>query len=208
MKKKLTVVLTIIGLAIFYIPSFAQKTGVKGGVNFSNLYQDKIDDKNMKIGINAGIYIQGKLGERISIQPEFLYSRQGTEVKYDDFQGTGQAGKYRYTLGYLQIPMLMVVHMGKFNFHTGPYVGWLLHAHVKSIDDKGFIQQIEDLDRDDFNTFDVGVSAGLGHDFKEGILGIRYSLGLRRIGEAGEFGDISIQKSKNSVLQFYIGFNL
>ena len=186
----------------------AQKTGIKGGVNFSNLYEDQVDDENMKIGIDAGVYLRAKLGEKLSLQPEFLYSRKGAEINYEDTQNTGSTGKYRYNMGYLEMPLLFVFHFNKFSFQAGPYLGWLLHVHVKNVDDKGFIKTIEELDRDDFNTVDIGPSAGFGLDFKSGILGVRYNLGLRNIGEHGSFDQISTREAKNSVLQFYIGFNL
>jgi hypothetical protein len=211
MKMFMKAVKTIIIITFFGLTGsvcIAQKTGIKGGVNFSNLYEDKIDDKNMKIGINAGIYMRGKLGEKVSIQPEFLYSRKGAQLDYEDFMGTGKSGKYRYTLGYLEMPVLFVFHFNKINLQVGPYVGWLLHVHVKNVDDKGFIQELEELDRDDFNTLDLGPSIGLGLDFPSGILGVRYNMGLRGIGEDDEFGEIATQNSKNSVLQFYLGFSL
>lgn len=200
-----TLRILVVGLCLIGHHAIAQKIGLKGGVNFSNLYEDNITDENMKIGVNAGVYMRGKMSKKISFQPEFLYARKGSELKYENWQNTGKSGKYRYNLGYLEVPLLFVFHIDKVNFQVGPYLGWLLHAHVKNVDDQGRINEIDELDRDDFNTIDIGPSFGLGVDFPAGLLGLRYNMGLRGIGEDGV---IATEDSKNSALQFYIGFNL
>lgn len=52
--------------------------GVKGGVNFSNIYNEEVDDNNMLTSFNAGVYAAFPLNDFIAIQPEILYSQKGS----------------------------------------------------------------------------------------------------------------------------------
>src|SRR4051812_36803082 len=58
--------------------------GVKGGVNFSNIYSEDVDDNNVLTSFNAGLYATFPVGDILSIQPEVLYSRKGAELAYDN----------------------------------------------------------------------------------------------------------------------------
>lgn len=201
MKLKITFILLLCTLSTFV---FAQKAGLKGGVNFTNLYVDDVDDENMKVGFNAGAYYRAELVNGFGIQPEFLFTQKGSEIQYRNFlEGSG---KYRFNLNYLEVPVLAVISLGNFNIHAGPYVGLLVSAKVKDVDDDGTINDIESLDRDDFNTLDTGVAAGVGFDFPDGVLGIRYNYGFQEIGQDGIAGTAT-ENSKNSALQVYLGFD-
>lgn len=184
--------------------TMAQKAGLKGGVNFTNLYVDDVDDENMKIGFNAGAYYRGEITENFAIQPEFLFTQKGSEIQYDGFLGGD--GKYRFNLNYLEVPVLAVIKLGPVNFHAGPYLGFLVAANVKDVDDNGNINDIESLDRDDFNTLDTGIAGGIGFDFPTGILGIRYNYGFQEIGDDNNAAQAT-KNSKNSALQLYLGFD-
>ena len=184
--------------------AFAQKAGIKGGANFTNLYVEDVDDENMKIGFNVGAFYRADITENFAIQPEFLFTQKGSEIQYDNFlQGEG---KYRFNLNYLEVPVLAVVKFGSINLHAGPYLGFLVGANVKDVDDRGNINDIEELDRDDFNTLDTGIAAGAGFDFPTGILGVRYNYGFQEIGQDGVAGQAT-ENSKNSALQLYVGFD-
>lgn len=200
---KLKVIYFTVLIAFFATTAHAQKAGIKGGVNFTNLYVDDVDDENMKIGFNAGAYYRAELGPVLAIQPEFLFTQKGSEIQYDNILGSG---KYRFNLNYLEVPVLAVLRFGGFNVHAGPYLGFLVGANVKDVDDDGSINDYESLDRDDFNTLDTGVAAGIGLDFPSGMLGLRYNYGFMEIGESGIAGTAT-ENSKNSALQLYLGFD-
>ncbi len=183
---------------------YAQKAGLKGGVNFSNLYISDVDDENMKLGFNVGVYYRADLNDFLAIQPELLVSQKGSEVQYSNF--LGGSGKYRFNLNYIQIPVLGVLKVKNFNIHAGPYISLLASANVKVVDSDGSINSVSELDRDDFNSFDSGLSAGLGFDFNTGLLGVRYDYGFQEIGNSAAATDATTN-SKNSALQFYVGFD-
>lgn len=201
MKLKI-VVLTV--FSVLATTAMAQKAGLKGGVNFTNLYVEDVDDENMKIGFNAGAYYRGEITENFAIQPEFLFTQKGSEIQYDGFLGGD--GKYRFNLNYLEVPVLAVIKFGSMNIHAGPYLGFLVSAKVKDVDDNGTVRDIEELDRDDFNTLDTGVSGGIGFDFPTGVLGLRYNYGFQEIGDDNNAAQAT-KNSKNSALQLYLGFD-
>ncbi|MBO5963247.1 MAG: outer membrane beta-barrel protein, partial [Bacteroidales bacterium] len=57
----------------------AQKVnfGLKGGLNLSNW---STNDSEMKIGFHAGGYAQIKFNKMFAVQPEVLYSMEGTKT--------------------------------------------------------------------------------------------------------------------------------
>lgn len=203
MKLKLTLFVALSALAVM---AYSQKAGVKGGVNFTNLYVDDVDDENMKIGFNAGAYYRAEITDGFGIQPEFLFSQKGSEIHYEGNIFTG-SGNYRFNLNYLETPILFVGSIGNFNIHAGPYLGFLIGVKIKDLDDDGDVTEVEELDRDDFNTVDVGVSGGLGFDFDGGMIGARYNYGFNEIAQSGSVAGQALNNSKNSALQLYLGFD-
>lgn len=184
---------------------YSQKAGLKVGANFTNLYIDDVDDENMKVGLNLGVYYRADLSESFGIQPELLFTQKGSEVQYNAIL-FGNDGTYRFNLNYLELPVLFVGKINNFHISAGPYVAILMAAKVKRVNDGGEIQDIESLDRDSFNTFDKGVAAGVGFDFNRGMLGLRYSYGLGEIGNS-EAAVQATSNSKNSALQAFVGFD-
>ena len=82
MKKTIaTLILLVLGTGI----SQAQllEFGVKGGVNFSNYTGGDISDVDFKAitSYHGGMIMEVKLFENLAIQPELLYSTQGSNLK-------------------------------------------------------------------------------------------------------------------------------
>jgi hypothetical protein len=92
-----------------------------------------------------------------------------------------------------------------FNVHVGPYVSYLVSANIKDLDDDGTIEDIKELDAENFNRFDYGVVGGLGIDISNFTLGARYSYGLKEIGKSGSLSGQLTKDSKNSAISLYIG---
>jgi hypothetical protein len=176
--------------------------GVKGGLNVSNLYVDDVNDENSRIGFNAGFYGQILSNEFFAIQPELLYTTKGSENEYDGFVDQN----VKFNLNYLEVPVLAVFKLGKVaELHAGGYGGYLLGANVKYSGD--VFNGGEDLDRDNFNTFDYGLVGGLGLNFGDVQIGTRYNYGLAKLAKTDNAKDI-LGDSKNSVANVYIAFNL
>jgi len=184
---------------------FTPKFGIKGGVNFANLYVDHVQDEHVKIGLNAGFYAKLPVFKGLSIQPELLYSSKGSKDTYNNvLQGTGE---YRFNLNYIETPLLMVFNITpNFNLNAGAYVAYLASANVKNMNSDGTISGVKDLNADSFNRFDYGFVGGLGIDIENVTLGARYNYGMQKIGKPGQLSGDLTNNSKNSVATLFIGF--
>ncbi|HJR99415.1 MAG TPA: porin family protein [Flavobacterium sp.] len=182
--------------------------GIKGGVNFTNLYTEDVDDNNILTSFNAGIYTNFPIASSVSIQPEFIYSRKGSELVYDNAFASGTT---KIKLNYLEMPVLVKLNLTpNFNVHFGPYVAYLIDGKATNESDGGSFDFEENIDTDDLNRWDYGLSAGVGFDFNSASIGLRYNYGLQTIGKEREFGGetYTVPDSKNSALSLYVGFKL
>jgi Outer membrane protein beta-barrel domain len=182
----------------------APKFGIKGGLNLSNLYSGDVGDENLKVGINLGLMAKMPINNGFAIQPEVLYSSQGSRIQYNNFI-LGR-GEYRFNLNYVQIPVLAVVNLGEyFNIHVGPYAAFLTSANIKDLHDDGTIEDIRDLNVDNFNRFDYGFAGGVAFETKGFTLGARYNYGLKEVGKSGSLSGQVTDDSKNSFGTVYLG---
>ena len=84
MKKTILVAVALLGFGI----SFAQeevksvadvKFGVKGGMNLANIVGDDAGDANNYVGFNAGFFVEIPITNKLTFQPELIYSAQGSK---------------------------------------------------------------------------------------------------------------------------------
>ncbi|HRE76971.1 MAG TPA: porin family protein [Flavobacterium sp.] len=180
--------------------------GIKGGVNFSNLYTEDIDDNNVLTSFNVGVFVSMPITNFLSIQPEFLYSRKGAELVYDNAFASG-TGKFK--LNYIEAPILLKVNLTEnLNIHAGPYFAYLIDAEVTNESNSGDFDFEENVDNDDFNKFDYGLSAGAGFDFDSIGFGVRYNYGLSTVGKERSFlgTTYTFPDGKNSNLSIYAAY--
>jgi hypothetical protein len=181
--------------------------GLKAGVNFSNLYASNVQNENVKVGLNAGLFARFPLTSLISLQPELLYSSKGAKETYNNMiQGSGE---YRFNLNYIETPVLLVFHLTpNFNLSAGGYAAYLASANVKDMKKDGSINGVQDLKADSFQRLDYGLAGGLGIQFGKLNLGARYNYGLQNIGHSGTLAGELTKNSKNSVGTLFLGITL
>jgi hypothetical protein len=180
------------------------KFGIKGGVNLANMYVDDVKDENMKVGLNAGFFAKIPVTRGFSIQPELLYSSKGAKLTYDN--ALFGNGEYRFNLHYIELPVLGVINIAKnFNLQAGPYVSYLAGADIKDVNDKGEVNDVTELNAENFHRIDYGLAGGLGVDIQNFTIGARYNYGLHEIGKSGSTSGQATKNSKNSAINFYIG---
>jgi hypothetical protein len=201
-------------LTIFFIAGSAEmiscttavaqmRAGIKGGLNVSNLYIDEVDDENARYGFNVGVYGQLFSSDVFAIQPELLFSTKGTKAEYG---GSVFDQTIKFNLNYLDLPVLAVFKLGESaEIHVGPYVSYLLNANISHDGDLG--SGVDDLDKDNFKSFDYGLSGGFGLNFGNVQVGARYNYGLAKIADNND-AEIFLGDSKNSVAQLYVALNL
>ncbi|MCE7054265.1 PorT family protein [Algoriphagus sp. AGSA1] len=164
MKKHLcvTILFAVIGIAA----TFAQglNFGLKGGVNNSNYAGTSPSfDAESITSYHAGVFLELGLSERLSLQPELLYSTLGAEVSLD-----GAVEDFKNKLGYISIPILARIYLipNRLSLDLGPQVSFLMNEK-------------ENVNLRNSNSFDFAISGGvtlqvIGPLFIQG----RYNLGL------------------------------
>lgn len=183
------------------------KFGVKAGLNFSNWTGDTEGvDLKSKVGLNAGAFAEIKFSEIFSLQPEVLFSSQGTKV--DNFEtnidGVDYTGDVKFNLSYINIPVMFKYYVDeKFNVEAGPQIGFLASAKTAT-KLEGYSQTVNEDVKDSFESVDFGLNLGLGYDFTDHCFAVvRYNLGLSNIAKTEAEDD---SKINNSVLSFFIGY--
>ena len=141
--------------------------GVKGGANFSNFQGSNANLKSESItNFHAGVFMDLGLSERVSIQPEILYSTLGAKVSL-----SGAVDEFSNKLGYISIPLLTKVYLipDRLSIDLGPQVSFLLNEK-------------ENVNLGKSSSYDFSIAGGvtlrvLGPIFVQG----RYNLGLNEI---------------------------
>jgi len=196
-------VATLFSLAIHQQAS-AQvgRTGIKGGLNMSNLYLDNVNDQNARIGFNIGVFGQLFSSETFALQPELLYSTKGSTAQY----GGAINQEISYNLNYVDMPVLAVFKLGDVaEIHIGGYASYLLNANISY---KGDLANGSDpIDKDNLKSFDYGISGGLGANFGKAQVGARYNFGLVQLANSNAARTV-IGDAKNSCAQVYVAFAL
>lgn len=181
------------------------RTGVKGGLNVSNLYIDDVSDESLRPGFHLGVFTQLPVSDFFVIQPEVIYSTKGARATYDT-DLIDLEGEYKFNLNYVDVPILATFRLGESaNIHIGPYVSYLTNASISTDGDIG--ESAADLDRDHFATIDYGLSAGFQLNFEAVSVGTRYNYGLNQVADSDE-AELILGDAKNSLAQVYVALNL
>ncbi|QCX00479.1 PorT family protein [Aggregatimonas sangjinii] len=201
--------------------------GAKAGFNISSLRGDYPNgiEKKAKVGFHIGSLAEYVVNEKIGVQPELLFSRQGVTSK------TNNEG-FRLTqttlLNYLNLALIgKYVVLEKLSIEFGPQFGYVLTAKSKweyvdntdssrnetlefdLINDQTFTFLGETfMGEGGINRFDFGLSLGAAYALNEHVfVQVRYTLGLLTVDEISTFNQSNESwKLKNSVLQFSVGY--
>lgn len=120
--------------------------GIKGGLNISSLTGD-IENTKSLTGFNAGLFAEIKVLKLLAIQPEVVYSTQGTA--FEDIDGQSVES---LKLDYINVPVLAKLYIFNIVYlEGGPQFGFLTNAKQGSVDYK---DSVEDTD--------LAIAAGLG----------------------------------------------
>lgn len=206
--KKISIVLLVAG--IFLASNIAAQNsgfGAKGGLSFSNMTVEGNNDQNLKFGFHAGVFNKFSISENFAIQPELLYSVKGFKNNFDD--NVFADGEAKFNLNYIDLPVKLVYNLAPdFDFHFGPYVGYLAGANVETnaeVLDYFNVNSQEELDRDNFNAFDIGLTAGMGFTLDPVILGFNYNMGLTKVAKDDQPTEEMLGDARNAVIQVFVG---
>lgn len=168
--------ITLIAAIVFAVTSSSDaqvQYGVKAGANF---YKFSGSDANVgnvspkfKVGFAGGGFANIALSEMFSIQPELLYSMEGS--KYE------QGGeKIVFKTNYINIPLLVQYNTSSgFYGETGPQLGILGSAKAT------YGSMSQDF-KDQLKGINFSWAVGLGYKLTNGLgVGARYNIGLMKV---------------------------
>lgn len=184
MKKLVFFLTTLLSITAIQAQDFG--FGVKGGINIASIggsAYSGLGSLGTKVGFHLGGVAEFSISDKIAVQPELLYSSQGTNWDY----GTNDNN---LKLDYVNLPLL-----GKYYFleglsaEAGPLVGFLIATN-------------ED-DDDRFKKLDVAFAIGASYKLNDNIFfSLRYNKGIANInGDSYSGGN-----SQNNVFQLSAGY--
>jgi len=182
--------------------------GLKAGANFSNLYVDEIDDENVLLGYQFGVFSKFRMSSMAAVLVEALYTTKDAKLTYG---GNVLSGTAKFNLKYIEVPLLLVIQpTPNFNIHAGPYVAYLIGGKVPNESEVTLFDFENNINRDNFNRLDAGLVGGLGLDFNAFSLGARYSYGMTVVGKEGTFNQLTytFPDGKNSLFSVYLAIAL
>ncbi|MBT8324478.1 MAG: PorT family protein [Winogradskyella sp.] len=174
-------------------PVIAQVSfGAKAGVNFSDITGPDVDSFTGRTGLFFGAIAEIDICESWALQPELLYSSQGSD--YEDPGDTGTA-----KVDYINLPIIAKYYVADgLSIEAGPQFGFLTSAKFE------FDGGEEDF-KDDLKSIDFGVNFGLGYKLDNGLnFSARYNLGLTDANDSEDLDGGA--EYKNSVIQVGVGF--
>jgi len=205
MKKIIFSIATLFAIG-FTAHSQEIKYGVKAGLNIADWGGDA-EHTNVRAGFNAGVLAEIKF-ENFAVQPEIVYSQQGTKVTVNNYFGNSLDSSIEYTskLDYINVPIAVKYYIIEgLSIQAGPQIGFLISAKEKGEFTGGGQSETEEVDaKDAYEKVDFSLFGGIGYDLPIGIfLQARYNVGLSNINKDPEVPNV---KLTNNVFLFSVGY--
>lgn len=207
MNKKLFLSTIMVMLSIAAFSQAQVAIGIKAGPNFAKIDANTSAGENYKnrTGFHGGGFVLVKFA-KFGIQPEVLFSKQGSKVSFD-YVGIAR-GTSEITYNYINIPIMFKLYtVAGINLQVGPQFGFLSGGEAKSTvstyTTPVTTSTITDDAKDIAKSSDFSLGLGLGWDLPLGItVDARYNLGL------SDNGKDSTDEQKNQVFQLSLGYKL
>ena len=172
---KRAIVLLVLLSSMAGLQAQTLKFGLKAGANFANLEGNNAEGSTYT-SFHFGALMEVKVFENLSLQPELVYSSQGTKVDEAAFDDINY--------NYITVPVLAKFYLtkNKLSFEAGPQFSFLVNENVP--------------DQFEGETFDFGLAGGLGYNITDHfLLQARYVAGLTEANKNAEVKNRTIQLS-------------
>lgn len=158
--------------------------GAKGGLNIASIGGGSftgVGGLGSKISFHLGGVAEVPISEKFAVQPELLYSSQGTKWSF--------AGGSYLNLDYVNLPILGKYYILEgLSAEAGPVVGFLISTNA---------------DKEDYNSLDVAFAVGASYKLNESIFfSLRYNKGLTDINK----NELITVSNQNNVFQLSVGY--
>jgi opacity protein-like surface antigen len=177
--KKLIVIFALILISVTDANAQMLKFGVKAGANFASLEGDGLEGLETYTSFHFGALLEVKVFENFSIQPELLYSSQGSKVNEENVKDIN--------FNYITVPVLAKFYLisEKLSLEAGPQFSFLIDDNLEETFES--------------KSFDFAAVGGLSFQFTENVFAqARYVAGLTDTTKDAEI--------KNRVIQISIGY--
>ncbi|MEW5674709.1 porin family protein [Flavobacterium enshiense] len=136
------------------------KPGVRAGINFSHFTQtDNPNEKfSSKTDFYAGVFGALQLSKFYTLQPELVFTKQGSEYEYID--SDNKKFKETIDLSYISVGVANKFTFNRFNFVVGPTVDVRINDNNKSLN--ATYNDSYDYYYDDYNGIDFAFFVGAG----------------------------------------------
>lgn len=210
MKKSMLLICTLFLGVTVMAQTEKVKLGVKAGLNLSSLTFDESElNSSNKTGFTAGVMVEIPIAKNFSLQPELLYSEQGSKSSFSDADVTNSHYKSTIDLNYLNIPVMLKYYVLKgLSVQAGPQIGILLKANNKYQDNFLGYENRETFNLKEYSTgIDTSVNFGLGYQFQNKFYAdARYNISYSNVFKESDVSHFINNDMKNRVFQITIGY--
>ena len=111
--------------------------GAKGGVNFYNMTKYATmypTDNNIHTGFHIGLLAEIFVANKFSMQPEVLYSNQGTKARFERDTPPYGFEYAEWKFDYIQVPLLAKFYLiPALSIEVGPSINFLIKEEVSGM---------------------------------------------------------------------------
>lgn len=181
------VLLSMVSLAGAQTPSFS----IKGGLNMSNFYGDKLSDKSMRTGFHLGVGADFDFAPNMAIQSGLFFTSKGAKYTTDILNS-----ELDVNANFIQLPVhfaykIDVMPGTRIVLHAGPYIAYGVGGKAK-VNIAGESRVENDTFDSDFGlkNFDSGLGLGVGAEFGPILVDLGWDMGLVNLSRAeGRYGE-------------------
>ena len=194
--KKLFIFTAVLLFAVSASQAQEIRFGAKAGLNVASLGGDSysgLGSLGSRTSFHLGALVEIPIMDKWSVQPELLYSSEGSDWGY-------YFGSDKTKLDYIRIPVLAKYHIIKgLSGEAGPSFGIMVNADVAGNDVK-----------DNYNAFDAAFAIGASYQLDMGVFfSLRYNKGITNVNK--KFVDVDgyswNYKNQSNVFQISAGYS-
>lgn len=181
--------------------------GIKAGVNLAKLnVEDGVStdfNTTTKTSFHGGLFANIPLGGILRLQPEVIYSGQGSKLNGPLLSDMSTSENYEVDMHYVNVPVMFQLQtMSGFYAELGPQVGFLVNSEQDR--NSGENAPIKDW----VKKTDFSVAGGIGYSTRVGLgVGARYVYGISNVWNSDDAPDNSLSNGEMNHRVFQVSLS-